>query len=251
MLSPITLLTLFSCLRVVFSYPKSECSSRLSDIFFCAKFTFHQINTILCITLMFLQSRLAWNTIIPRFSTVRFFRFCWAMNFWWVSQVGLLYPDRTRCLTFWLFLYTILTGSPDFLHKFATLPWSSSERNWRHRIAAGGISPSSFWFWFSSLFETTHWLLQVDMHYLPTDSWYQTFFSLIHPLVQSRTWTLRRQHLARRKSPILTAQTTRPLPDFRYAFFFHSFIWGQGNCSSKLLRCHRLFSGLWNRRIKI
>ena len=36
-------------------------------------------------------------------------------------------------------------------------------------------------------------------------------FSLIHPLVQSRTWTLRRQRLARRKSPILTAQTTRPL----------------------------------------
>ena len=37
------------------------------------------------------------------------------------------------------------------------------------------------------------------------------FFSLILPLVQSRTWMLRRQRLARRKSPILTAQTTRLL----------------------------------------
>ena len=43
--------------------------------------------------------------------------------------------------------------------------------------------------------------------------WYNTkhFFSLIHPLVESRTWTLRRQRLARRKSSILTAQTIRPL----------------------------------------
>ena len=37
------------------------------------------------------------------------------------------------------------------------------------------------------------------------------FLALIHLLVQSRTWTLRRQCLARRKSPILTAETTRPL----------------------------------------
>ena len=33
----------------------------------------------------------------------------------------------------------------------------------------------------------------------------------LHPLVQSRIRTLRRPHLARQKSLILTAQTTRPL----------------------------------------
>ena len=33
----------------------------------------------------------------------------------------------------------------------------------------------------------------------------------LHPLVQSPIRTLRRQRLARQKSPILTAQTTRPL----------------------------------------
>ena len=33
----------------------------------------------------------------------------------------------------------------------------------------------------------------------------------LHPLVQSRIRTLRRQRLATQKSPILTAQTTRPL----------------------------------------
>ena len=33
----------------------------------------------------------------------------------------------------------------------------------------------------------------------------------LHPLVQSRIRTLRRQRLARQKLPILTAQTTRPL----------------------------------------
>ena len=33
----------------------------------------------------------------------------------------------------------------------------------------------------------------------------------LHPLVQSRIRTLLRQRLARQKSPILTAQTTRPL----------------------------------------
>ena len=33
----------------------------------------------------------------------------------------------------------------------------------------------------------------------------------LHPPVQSRIRALRRQRLARQKSPILTAQTTRPL----------------------------------------
>ena len=39
----------------------------------------------------------------------------------------------------------------------------------------------------------------------------QNIILTFHPLVQSGIRTLRRQRLARQKSPILTAQTTRPL----------------------------------------